>query len=95
MKVFQWSDIDQLLVSKKDCVVDSDYFYYQVHLLHRIPEEELEGYQNLVHNVNLDKEETSERCVMYKLVTKYFRYVDGIRPLLCKKYTYSCRKKRV
>ena len=94
--MFKWSDIDKLQVGEKCYLVDSDYFYNQVNLLNLIPKEELESYQNLVQNVNLVEEETSDGFVICQLVTKQFGFDNGIiRPLLCRKYTYSCRKERL
>jgi hypothetical protein len=93
-KVFKWSDIDRRLEIEKSSIVGSDYIYYQVHLLNRIPEEESESYQNLVQNVYLVEEETSDQLVMCQIVTKKFD--NGIiRPCLCRNYGYSCRKKRL
>ncbi len=93
-KVFKWSDIDQLITEEKSCYVDRDYIYYQLHLLNRIPEDELESYQNLVQNVYLVEEETSDRLVMCQLVTRTFEFENGIiRKCLCRNYGYSCRKK--
>ncbi len=92
-KVFKWSDIDEQQVGEK-CIVSRDYMYYQLHLLNRIPEDELESYHNLVQNVNLVEEETSDRLVVCQLVTKKFGFENGIiRLCLCRKYGYSCRKK--
>ncbi len=73
-KVLKWSDIDKVQVGEKCCLVDSDYFYNQVSLLNRIPEDELESYQNLVQNVNLVEEETSDGFVICQLVTKKFGF---------------------
>jgi hypothetical protein len=98
-KVFKWSDIDQLFKKNSvDCLVDSNYFYYQVHLLNRIPEEQRESYQTFVRDKYLaeDEDETSGQILICQLVVRKFRFDNGIiRPVLCRKFTYSCRKKRL
>ena len=85
-------------MNKKDALFDNDYIYYQVELLNRIPEEQTESYQNFVRDKHLveDEDETSGQILICQLVVRKFRFDNGIiRPVLCRKFTYSCRKKRV
>ncbi|KAK3579199.1 hypothetical protein CHS0354_022739 [Potamilus streckersoni] len=93
-KVFKWSDISRHRVGKK-CIVSRDYMYFQLHLLNRIPEDELESYHNLEQFVNLVEEETSDRLVTFQLVTREFRFENGIKRLcLWRNYGYMLAKKK-
>ncbi|KAL3871974.1 hypothetical protein ACJMK2_039945 [Sinanodonta woodiana] len=53
MKVVQWSDHVQQDMGEKDWFVVTHSCYYKVRILQRIPDEELDDYQNLLHNVHL------------------------------------------
>ena len=93
MKAFQRSDLVELEKNHKILAFPSPTIYV-VSLLDRVPEEELESYQNLSHNVNLVQDATSERIVSCALVTELFGFDTGVRSALCRKYTYYLLPKK-
>ena len=104
-KVFKWSDIDELYISKKesvisvDCCMDTYYRYYQSHVLIRVPEDELEIYKNCRWHAFIaeHEDEICDRLVICQLVPTKFELLENgrIRTHLDIEFMNSLRKRKL